>query len=477
MLGNYFINIDSDMSAYEQIAHNIGKQIRDGRLVYGEKLPSQRGLCSIFGVSRPTIIKALEILESENIIKIEDKKRAVVCSDPYNEDKNTVNWKQYTCAAYSHSLPCSYRAVSYLRSNPNVINLYECTFGKDFFPDKPLREVMKYVGEDMHKIIHHSSLDIRGTLSLRQVICDHLTQKDIYVKPSQVLICNNLQNAFKTIFDSICNPHINFFIENESIFLFDQSAPGTLNFQPIKMDREGMIPEEVEHYLRIRKKGILMLDTDYGMPTGITYSMKRRKKIIDISAAYNLPIIESNVVSDCWHTTPPLPTLKSMDLNNNIIYVFSLARPFMSMPMTAIVVAEQLMPSLLNVKLMNDEYTGVIPQIVMEKLLSKGIYTSYMDEIRPMIIERCAKVDELLKKYFTGIAQWEKPDRGVNCRLNFGHNMKHCFKKLLKDNILLYPPEIFGSDNNFIWFCYTGVSIEKLDFSLSKMAYYIKNNT
>jgi len=476
MLENCFFDINSNEPAYEQVAQSIGSQIKEGRLVYGDKLPSQRDLCNIFGVSRPTIIKALEILESENLIKIEDKRRAVVCSDPYELNNSTVNWKQYTCAAFSHSLPCSYRAVSYLRSNPNVINLYECTFGKDFFPDKPISEVIKYVNEDMHKIIHHSSLDIKGTLSLRQAICDHLAKQDIYVKPSQVLICNNLQNAFKTIFETICNPHINFFIENESIFLFDQSSPGTLNFQPIKMDCEGMIPEEIEHYLRIRKKGVLMLDTYFGMPTGITYSMKRRKKLIEISAAYNLPIIESSVVSDCWHTSPPLPSLKSIDLNNNVIYVFSLSRPFMSIPMTAIIAAEPLMPALMNVKLLNDEYTDVIPQIVMEKLLSKGIYSSYMDEIRPMIVERCAKVDELLKKYFTGIAHWQKPNCGVNYRIDFDFNIKHCFKKLLKDNILLYPPEIFGSSQNFIWFCYTGVSIEKLDFSLSKMAHYIKNN-
>lgn len=477
MLKYFAFDESLDIPIYGQIVCYIEEQIKDGRLIYGEKLPSQRDLCAIFKVSRPTIIKALEILEYKDMIKIEEKKRPVVCSDQDKLASSTINWMHYTCTSFSYSLPAPYQKVSYLRSDPNVINLYECTFGKDFFPDKPLKEVIKHVDEDMHKIFHHSSLDIKGMLSLRQAICNHLTKNDIYVKPSQVLVCNNLQNAFKTVFETICNSHSNFYLEKESLFLLDQSAPDALNFQKINMDNEGMIIREIEKHLRIRKKGVMMLDTDHGMPTGITYSMKRRKEIIALSNKYNLPIVESNAVRDCWHTKEPLPTIKSMDLNNNVIYIFSLTRPFMSVPLTAIVASEAIMPALLNVKLLNDEYTDILPQIVLEKLLNKSIYSAYINDVRPLIVERCYQVDELLKKHLGDIAYWEKPTRGVNLRVNFRCNIKHCFSHFLKDRILLYPPEIFGSNENFIWFCYTGVSLDKLDYSLSKIAYHIKKNS
>ena len=53
----------------EQIANHIKQKIIDGELKPGQKLPSEKELCEIFDVSRPTVRDALKSLSAINIIE------------------------------------------------------------------------------------------------------------------------------------------------------------------------------------------------------------------------------------------------------------------------------------------------------------------------------------------------------------------------------------------------------------------------
>lgn len=53
---------------YEQIAQQLGDDIRAGRLAPGEKLPSEEQLAAEFGASRPTVREALKLLRATRLI-------------------------------------------------------------------------------------------------------------------------------------------------------------------------------------------------------------------------------------------------------------------------------------------------------------------------------------------------------------------------------------------------------------------------
>lgn len=52
---------------YVEIAESIKAKIRNGELKQGQKLDSEHQLCSVFGVSRQTVRRALEVLEKEGL--------------------------------------------------------------------------------------------------------------------------------------------------------------------------------------------------------------------------------------------------------------------------------------------------------------------------------------------------------------------------------------------------------------------------
>lgn len=476
MFKDWKADTNSSKPVYEQIADYFKNMIREGRLTQGSLLPSQRDLCSLLNVSRPTISKALETLEYDRFIRLESRKKAVVRIDSGSIEHTPIDWDQYTRTAQHVETSEAYKFIHYIRSDINITNLFESYFGHDFYPYEPIGKAVDSAKRNIETIDHHSNFDIRGILSLRQAICNHLTKENIYSSPSQIVVFDNIQTAHIAIFRAMCNQNINCYLEEESVFFLDRILPSCVNFAPIQTDSYGVIPSDLINKVHKRRRGMLILDTHFSMPSCSSYPLHRKKEILNISSDLQLPIVECESIKDCWHEAKPVPSFKSLDNFQNVIYIFSLARPFMLAPMAAVVAPEALVSALLNVKLKNRVYTDVFSQIIMEKLLSENIYSDYMDSIRPLLIERCNQVDQLLHKHFDGIAHWEKPSYGVNFRLNFDFHISELFNLLRKEGLLLFPPEFFGSKKNFIWFCSTGVSLEKLDYAFSRIVYLLRKS-
>jgi DNA-binding GntR family transcriptional regulator len=57
------------MTVYDRIAHSLRDRILTGHWSRGEKLPTERELCTQFGASRITIRRALEILDEELLVE------------------------------------------------------------------------------------------------------------------------------------------------------------------------------------------------------------------------------------------------------------------------------------------------------------------------------------------------------------------------------------------------------------------------
>jgi DNA-binding transcriptional regulator YhcF (GntR family) len=68
----------SEWGTYSKIANHIREKIEDGSIKKGWKLPPESSLCAHYDCSRPTIRRALRVLEDEGVITlIEGGKRVV----------------------------------------------------------------------------------------------------------------------------------------------------------------------------------------------------------------------------------------------------------------------------------------------------------------------------------------------------------------------------------------------------------------
>ena len=69
------------MKKFEKIVTWIQEEVRSGRKVSGEKLPSEQELSEQFQVSRQTVRRALEELVKENIVESRRGSGSYICED------------------------------------------------------------------------------------------------------------------------------------------------------------------------------------------------------------------------------------------------------------------------------------------------------------------------------------------------------------------------------------------------------------
>ena len=69
------------MKKFEKIVTWIHEEVRSGRMVSGEKLPSEQELSEQFQVSRQTVRRALEELVKENIVESRRGSGSYICED------------------------------------------------------------------------------------------------------------------------------------------------------------------------------------------------------------------------------------------------------------------------------------------------------------------------------------------------------------------------------------------------------------
>jgi GntR family transcriptional regulator len=80
-----FVMVDrtSGVPAFRQVATDLRRKIDAGEYAPGAKLPSERELIDIYGVSRPTVREAVNLLRSEGVVNVEHG-RGVFVRPPSN---------------------------------------------------------------------------------------------------------------------------------------------------------------------------------------------------------------------------------------------------------------------------------------------------------------------------------------------------------------------------------------------------------
>ena len=87
----YVLDQDDPLPLYYQVYHSLLERIRAGEFVPGDALPSERRLAEAYGVSRITIIGALDVLEQENLIERQHGRGTFVTEPPASPAQTTLS--------------------------------------------------------------------------------------------------------------------------------------------------------------------------------------------------------------------------------------------------------------------------------------------------------------------------------------------------------------------------------------------------
>lgn len=364
----------SGIPMYEQIYQYMKKEIRQGHLGAGSRLPSTRVLASHLKISRSTTQMAYDQLLSEGYIESSPCRGYFVSEmeeliDIQREERQKhpgvfVEQEEEKEAGY---------AVDF---SPRGIDL-------DSFPFNTWRKITKNILVNDNKALFLSG-DPQGEYALRDAIRAYLhTARGVRCQPDQIIIGAGTEYLLMLL-SMILGRNRVIAMENptyrQAYHVFVSQGQPVI---PISMDKSGMSVE------LLREQKIPEPDTAYVMPAnqypmGIVMPVKRRQELLawakEKEGRY---IIEDDYDSEFRYKGKPIPALQGMDEGEKVIYIGTFSKSIAQ----AIRVGFMVLPKRLleEYQMRAGFFSSTVPRIdqnILYQFLTEGYYERHLNRMR-----------------------------------------------------------------------------------------------
>lgn len=254
------------------------------------------------------------------------------------------------------------------------------------------------------------------------------------------------------------------------------------SFLGVPTDRDGMqvdlLPGVIEK-ARSEGKKIKFIYTivNFHNPGGSTMSVERRKKLVEISKQYNIPIFEDDPYGYVRYEGDHLPSIFSFHDQGGVIYAGSFSKILSPGTRVGWVTGpKEIIRNLTVFKQGTDLCSSTITQALVAEYCING----HLDRHLPVIIDNYrVKRDAMEKSFEKHLAPlgvtWVKPEGGFFYWLKFPTvNTNDLFKKAIDKKVAFVPGDPFcptaGAGIHNARLCYTFPSPEIIEEGVKRLA-------
>ena len=287
----------------------------------------------------------------------------------------------------------------------------------------------------------------KGDKFLRQKLVAFLGTKGVKASSGEIQIISETNQALDFIVTLLVKPGDSVVMEepvHPDMYRVMELAGAKILTVPV--DENGMNCEVLESLLTQTRPRLIFVNSSYHDPTGNILSLERRKKIVELSNRYRVPIVEEDAASELVYDGDKLPPIKAFDTTGNVIYIYSFSLTFIPGLSLAFVTGNRdlirALSYLVSVRLMASDW---MTQKLLGMYLDDGIYYTSLLKFRDVYRTNrdlvCQKLDELAP---LGVS-YTKPRGGVYvwCRLPDGVDSKRFIRRAYNMGVTLIPGHVF----------------------------------
>ncbi|MDR2157088.1 MAG: PLP-dependent aminotransferase family protein, partial [Clostridiales Family XIII bacterium] len=331
---NIKINKGTQTPVFRQVANQIRAAILSGELHDGLFLPSEREMAGMTGVHRNTVTRVYQELGCEGYLEaIRGKGHRVSFR---NEDRaSDPSGRPGDCVSPGDGAERRYPGVPWFALMREELADCKSTFDDLFSQSCTGRNISfaggvvppeAYFAEDIRTIIRELTEspdeDIfafshrQGLYALRAVLCAMLRMNGLNASPGELLVVNETNQAMGYLAELFTE-------KNDSIIVEEPTSPDIYRafmlrgatVLPVPMERDGLNLDMAERLIHRKRPKLICVSSGFHDPTGIIMSREKRRRLLDISYRYMIPIVEEDSASELCFTGDRMPSVKSMDKN------------------------------------------------------------------------------------------------------------------------------------------------------------------
>ncbi len=375
------------------------------------------------------------------------------------------------------------RELLKLTQQPNIISFAGGMPAPESFP---IEELVK-IGRDVLENTGAQALQYgptEGYQPLREAIAKRMAKVNVDAKAENILVTSGSQQGLDFAAKIFINPGDIIVCESPTylgaINAFKAYEP---RFIEVSTDKDGMNMEELEEVLKSNDNiKFIYVIPDFQNPSGKTWSLERRVKLVELANRYNVAIIEDNPYGELRFEGEVLPAVKHFDTEGRVAFLGTFSKILCPGLRLGWVVADtEFLSKFILVKQGADLQSSTISQMETAKFLELYDIDAHIQKIIDIYKVRRDVMIKTMEEEFPEGVSFTYPEGGLFTWVVLPEymNARELALKALEQNVAYVPGGSFfpnGGNENTMRLNYSNMDEERIIEGIKRLGKVIKES-
>ncbi|MCW8890277.1 MAG: PLP-dependent aminotransferase family protein [Sedimenticola sp.] len=365
------------------------------------------------------------------------------------------------------------RDILAVTQQPHIISFAGGLPDPALFPVEDLQQAAQAMHQNLGSALYQYS-ETAGLVPLREYIAEHLTVADS--KRENIIVTTGSQQGLDLVVRCLIDPGQKVVVEGPTYLgALQVLRANQAELVSIPSDDQGPDLEALERVVKQESIGFFYTVTDFQNPTGASYSLERRKRLVALAKKYNFLILEDAPYAALRYTGEMQPSLHTLMPDRVIrfgsfskIIAPALRLGWINAPQEIIKVVEKL-------KQAADLHSSGYDQQLVLHFLQSGALKPHLQKIRAAYGERLEIMASALSRTMPETLQFTKPEGGmfIWATLTTNESTLALFNAAVEQGVAFVPGEAFytrGESNNSMRLNFSNSPIELIEQGVERLA-------
>jgi len=327
-----------------------------------------------------------------------------------------------------------------------------------------------------------------GETPFREEIAKWMSREKPNVKPENILVTSGSQQGLDILGRIFLDPNDVVIVEVPTYIGGLQAFTAyRCKLIGVTQDDQGMRTDELEKVLarlakRKKKPKFIYVVPDFQNPSGVTMSLPRRKKLLELAYKYEVPIVEDSPYRDLRFTGQSVPAIYSLDTEKQVIVLGTFSKLLCpGLRLAWMMAPAEWMDRMIVAKQAMDLCSPSFTQLIVAEYMKRGLLLGQIEKIRRLYAIKRQAMLNALEKYMPKGVTWTKPEGGLFLWIKLPKQMSAnaLFPEAIKNKVAYVTGSAFhcnGKGQNTMRLNFSYSSEEQIEEGIRRLGRMVKDN-
>jgi 2-aminoadipate transaminase len=370
---------------------------------------------------------------------------------------------------------------------PDIISFAGGLPASETFPVKELEEIScELLREKGATALQYGPTE--GEFALREEIAKWMSRERVSVRPENILVTSGSQQGLDIVSKVFLDPKDIVVVELPTYIGGLQAFTAyRARMIGVPQDNCGMRMDLLEKTLvklaaRSRKPKFIYVVPDFQNPSGVTMSLERRRKLLELAYKFEVPILEDSPYRDLRFTGQTVPAIFNLDTDKQVMVLGTFSKLLCpGLRLAWIMAPTEWMDRMVVAKQSMDLCCPTYTQLIIAEFMKRGLLPRQIDRIRKLYAKKREVMLEALRRDMPKGVEWTEPEGGLFLWVKLPKNMSAntLFPKAVENKVVYVVGSAFhcnGKGQNTMRLNFSYSSEEQINKGIERLAKMITEN-